>query len=143
MLSSVVYFFRITFFALFDFYKNPKTITQQVINTTKINLSKLQIVQPNHIIAVIILISTSIVIVYGFFWILNLNVLELSEYTQEIPGFMLVKTRVETLYATYYLYFYAIYTAIILLLLIISSRTNSFLGEIILLVSYSLFIFLI
>jgi NADH:ubiquinone oxidoreductase subunit 5 (subunit L)/multisubunit Na+/H+ antiporter MnhA subunit len=65
MLAGVVYYFRLTNYAIFDFYKNNKQIPNFFVLITQIKLTKSVRFTPiNHLIAVILLITCSIFSVY-------------------------------------------------------------------------------
>lgn len=142
MLSSIVYFFRLTFFAIFDIAKLQRSIAGQTVNSIRVKLVNWFLVQPNHLTAVSILLGVAIVVVYSFFWVLNFNVLDLVDYTQDVTGFLLLKTQVELLFATYYIYFYAIYALVTLVLLLVVGRKNNFSAELLLISCYGLFFIL-
>lgn len=127
LLTSLIYFFRLNYYVLFDFLKTVKTTPMEQQQKVKVKLNPLAYVQPNHLLAVSVLLAFSFVVVYVFYWVLHLNVLQLG--SGQLPGFFLLKLQLETLYATYYIYFYAAYLFTFLVLLLIANRTNYALRE--------------
>lgn len=65
MLAGVVYYFRLTNYVVFDFYKNNKQVPNFFLLVTKLKLSKsIKLTPVNHIVAVTLLIIFSILSVY-------------------------------------------------------------------------------
>lgn len=137
LLTSLIYFFRLNYYVLFDFLKTVKNTPMEQYQKVKVKLDPLAYVQPNHILAVSLLLAFAFVTVYVFYWVLHLNVLQFG--VGQLPGFFLLKLQLETLYATYYIYFYAAYLFTFVLLLLLTNRTNYALRET-LIASFYLFV---
>lgn len=125
MLASVVYFFRLTFYTTFDFYKGNKVVTVflTLFNTTKSH-NLIKISNLNHILAVSMLVSSSMLIYVYFNSILQTGVVD---YPLNLNGVELAYLNVNSIYYTYYVYFYIIYLFIIFLLsFIVYRKTQNF-----------------
>lgn len=60
--TSIIYFFRLNFYTLFDFYKNIKVTTLTYIKSTKLTLvDQAQFYRTNHIISYLFLILGSVI----------------------------------------------------------------------------------
>ena len=59
--TSIIYFFRLNFYTLFDFYKNIKVTTLTYIKSTKLTLvDQAQLYRTNHTISYLFLILGSV-----------------------------------------------------------------------------------
>lgn len=126
MLSGLVYFFKLSFYSTYDFYKNIKflSLTSLLINKN-VTGNKIKIINVNHLIATTLLILFSFIVTFIFLklfpvWSLttdiNLN-LSITE---------LLMCKITILYQNYYIFFYVLYFIIFLFLLFISWRNNIF-----------------
>jgi len=67
LLTSLIYFFRLNYYVLFDFLKTVKATPMEQYQKVKVKLSPLAYVQPNHLFAVSVLLAFSFVVVYVFY----------------------------------------------------------------------------
>lgn len=143
MLSSLIYFFRLVFYVTFDFYKNVKSIPYYFLMLTKdVSTSELKLVTINHVVAVSILITASLIIGLSFSWLLTSNALTF-EYALEFSGFELGLFKLAAVYSSYYVYFYYIYAVIFLSILLVMWRKNIIAVESSVAVIYFFLLFLV
>lgn len=131
MVSSVVYFFRLVNYSVFDFYKNVK---HQPFRAVELNKNKtvdiLNFTPLNHVFSVLFLVASGFFVytVSYMYIILDLDILgffDLIDYT------FLKTNSVYTLYNNYMILFYFIYSFVSFLLIFISYRANIFKREVI------------
>jgi hypothetical protein len=63
--SSLVYYYRLTNYAIFDFYKGSKLFPGYSILFTKIDLTDYRSTTSNHLLAVCILVFAALVTTYA------------------------------------------------------------------------------
>lgn len=121
--TSLLYFYRITFYLLYDFYKNIKKISIFYINKCSTHvIDTLTTQRLTYLTSYIYLVVGAVVLSFILFVPTNLNFFNTLEMPlQQLP----LITAVETFYSTQYIYFYAVYL-IILSFLIISTNKMSY-----------------
>lgn len=62
--SSLVYYFRLTNYAIFDFYKGSKLFPNYSILFTRIRLEGLRLTTANHVLAVVLLVGAALLTSY-------------------------------------------------------------------------------
>lgn len=125
LLSSLIYFFRLTFYVTFDLYKSQKYITMLSLSNIKKSFTQLlSVVSINHLIAVFILIIFSIFFVtyYHYYYVST----PIMFNDTQLTGWLLFLLKGSILYKSYYLYFYSLYLAIFLLLVFVGYRKSIF-----------------
>lgn len=124
MLSSLVYFFRLIFYVTFDFYKGIKATPYYFLLVVKQNtVDQIKLTTFNHVLAVFILLLSSLATAIFFNWLLTYNVIPF-EYTFELSGVELSLLKLANVYSSYYIYFYYIYTLLFILTILIMWRKN-------------------
>lgn len=129
MLASLVYFFRLVFFSVNDFLKSSRLLINFTSTKNKTKLANVSSIQNTHLLGVSILLASAVIVVYGFYWMLNITVMRIEDVTCLTPGFLLFKLKIEYLYSTYLIFFYLLYYFIYVSLVLIAFRGNSFLRE--------------
>lgn len=142
LLSGLVYFFRLVYYSVFDLYKgirvNPTSI---LISSSFITNNILRIIKFNHVLAVSLLIITSLIVSVVGNWFVGTNIINFFNYlhnTDYINLYIINKYFFYKIYAVYYIYFYALYTFVFMCLVIFSWRKNYFSIELIILIIYIL-----
>lgn len=120
--TSLIYFYRLNFYLLFDFYKNIRVINLFYINKTFLTFPKnWSLSRLNHIFSTSVLIFLAFIFSILFIFLINyfssLNI-NFTENTNLLTAF-----DIETIYSTYYILFYSVYLVLVLLL---SITTNKF-----------------
>lgn len=142
LLSGLVYFFRLVYYSVFDLYKGLRVNPHSVLtNSSFITNNLLKIIKLNHVIAVSLLVITSLIVSILGNWFVSTNIINFFNHmhnTDYINFYIINKYLFYKLYATYYIYFYALYTFVFMCLVIFSWRKNYFSIELITLIIYIL-----
>ena len=127
MLSGAVYFFRLVYYSVFDFYKGPGSVPSiSLTNTKYFTHMYLKLVKFNHVLAIFILIFFSLVVVVVGRWLVENNMLYF--YNSKVFVAYLLEDRTQTLlYESYSIYFYSLYLFIFLCIYTHSTRKNIYL----------------
>lgn len=125
--TSLVYFYRLNFYLLFDFYKNIKVINlNYLIKTILKNPKNYSFIRLNHIFSISILLISSI-----FFSIIFIFLFKYSSYivTNLLENNILANIlNTEKIYSVYYIFFYSFYLIFVsCLFLFINKISYSFL----------------
>lgn len=140
--SGLVYYFRLTFYVLYDFDKTVRTPYTQVLTKTRVHITNKTVVQTTTIIAFLILLVTAGFTVIFFLNIIANSGVELLDTTHNASFFFLYAATLQKFYSAYYIYFYFIYGITILTLILFTFRKNSFQLETWTLLIYSVIFFL-
>lgn len=137
MLSSVVYFFRITYYTIFDYVKTIKNTSTQYMQQTAVDVSeKYHSINWNSLIATTIILISSYFISFFFIYFFNYNFEDINfEYF-----FYFKINSLTNIYILYFLFFYFFYGMIVFFIFILNWRQNIFFTENIML---SLYLFLV
>lgn len=139
--SSLVYYFRLTNYAIFDFYKGVKLYPNYNLLFTAVKLKGYRLIPANHIIAVSFLIIFAIATSYFFYLGIINNLLMLDSIQEELSTILVESAKLELLYSTYVVFFYTVYYILFLLLCVVVCRPNVFAIEsIITLLYFSIFV---
>ena len=126
LLSSVVYYFRLTNYAIFDFYKNAKFYPNYSLLFTAVKLKQFNITALNHVVATLVLVLFGIVTAYFLYWGLMNNIMMFDSVQEEIATVVVSESKLELLYSSYFTLFYTIYYILFLLLSLVVFRPNVF-----------------
>lgn len=142
LLSGIVYFFRLTFYVSFDFYKNIKSLPQMFLTQTSYESSKtISSTSLPHLISVSILLIFSILFIILFSnYYVESNIIFISN---DLSGAAITIINLAVIYKSYYILFYILYTLIFLLLIFVGYRKSIFGVENLFVLFYFIFIFLI
>lgn len=126
MLSSLIYFFRVTYYTLFDYYKiiknNSVYYTQFV---SKEITSKIRFINFNNFLAVLFILIISAVA--GFFFV---NMLSYSFNDVNFEYFFYFKlNNLTNIYIVYYIVFYFLYILFFGIIFVVTFRKNVFFNE--------------
>lgn len=124
--SSLVYYFRLTNYAIFDFYKGSKLFPNYSILFTRIRLEGLRLTTANHVLAVVLLVGAALLTSYIMYWGIVNNTIAWESISEELSTLMVDPSKIETIYASYFLLFYSLYSILFLLLCIVVYRPNIF-----------------
>lgn len=139
--SSLVYYFRLTNYAIFDFYKGAKLYPNYSMLFTAIKLREFTITTLNQLLAVITLLSFAVVTAYLLYWGILNNIFMFESIQEELSTILVSQAKLELLYSTYFVFFYTVYFILFLLLCIVVCRPNVFaLESVITLLVFSIFI---
>ena len=139
--SSLVYYFRLTNYAIFDFYKGVKLYPNYNLLFTAVKLKSGRLIPANHIIAVSFLIIFAIATSYFFYLGIINNLLMLDSIQEELSTILVESAKLELLYSTYVVFFYTVYYILFLLLCVVVCRPNVFAIEsLITLLYFSIFV---
>lgn len=125
LLLSLLYFFRLTFYVIFDFYKNYKQLNITALQLVTINTSNiLRLTSLPHLLAVsfLLIFSVIFIIIFNNYYTDSIVLLDIFD----VSGLTFVLINLTILYKTYYLYFYFIYILLASSLLLISYRRSLF-----------------
>lgn len=146
LLSGIVYFFRLVYYSVFDFYKGLRTNPSSVIvNSSFITNNILKIVKINHVIAVSLLVVVALIVSIVGNWFVSTNIINFFNYmhnTDYISLYIINKYFFYKMYVTYYIFFYSLYFFIFLCLIVFSWRKNYFSIELLTLIIYILISFI-
>lgn len=107
-LAGVLYFFRLSFYLINDYYKQVKGIAPQYIQKSIYTLKNSSFFPPNHLMAVCGLILGSCFTIFGLILLTNILFNLLPMFTLN-NVFDITLLRFSNLYFTYYYYFYFCY----------------------------------
>lgn len=126
MLSSIVYFFRVTYYPLFDLYKIIKNSSVSYIQLTKFNVYNLvHFVNWNNFIATLIILIFSLCVGFVFLNLINYNIIDINfDYF-----FYYNINNLTNIYIYYFIFFYFFYVLIFLIIFTINWRKNIFFNE--------------
>lgn len=144
MLSSLIYFFRVTFYVLFDQLKTIKLPTNFTLLSTKTYfIQTLKFTLPNHQVAVFGLFLLAFLTVKYMALLYTTEVLVVT-YSVELLGVIHQFLYLEYLFKNYYIIFYSAYLGLGLILVVLFKRRHTFAVEALIGLVYSLlFIFLL
>lgn len=119
--TSLIYFYRLNFYLLFDFYKNIKVTNLTYLTKTTLNFPKnWSLIRLNHFFAISILaisaLSFSILFIFLIKYFPNLNISFFENNN------ILTLVNIELIYSTYYIFFYSFYLSLIFTLFILSNK---------------------
>lgn len=121
--TSIIYFFRLNFYALFDVYKNIKTTTLYYIKSTKLlALNTAMLFRVNHLLSYLFLISGAAIFVLSLTLINSFVPVENIGWVED--NLSILTTTVESFYASYYIFFYTGYFVIISFIFLTSNKFN-------------------
>ena len=126
MLSGLVYYYRLTNYAIFDFYKNVKAVPNVYLLYTKIRLGEFRLVPKNHVVAVIFLIIIALVTLYIMWWGIVSNVLSFESIHEELSTLNISQANLDLIYQGYFIFFYTTYLIIFIMLSVVMCRPNIF-----------------
>lgn len=127
MLAGVVYYFRLTNYVVFDFYKNNKQVPNFFLLVTKLKLSKsIKLTPINHIVAVTLLIIFSILSVYILTWTLTNNLFLVDSFLEELNTAIMLNNNIVQFYSLYILLYYLCYVFLVVNIFIVVCRPNIF-----------------
>lgn len=127
MLAGVVYYFRLTNYVVFDFYKNNKQVPNFFLLVTKLKLSKsIKLTPINHIVAVTLLIIFSILSVYILTWTLTNNLFLVDSFLEELNTAIMLNNNIVQFYTLYILLYYLCYVFLVVNIFIVVCRPNIF-----------------
>lgn len=136
LLSGIVYFFRLVYYSVFDFYKGVSSCPSIILsNSAYLTHGFLKVVKVNHVLAVFLLIGFSIIVSVVGHWAIYNNILGLFNADNFIIN-SLDNEYTNYLYQSYFIYFYSMYLFIFLSLIIFSWRKNFFIAYINVLLVY-------
>jgi len=125
LLLSLLYFFRLTFYVIFDFYKNYKQLSISALQLVTINTSSLlRLTSLPHILAVSILLFFSVFFIIFFNSYYTDSIILIDSF--DLSGLTFALINLTVLYKTYYLYFYFAYILLASTLLLVSYRKSLF-----------------
>lgn len=132
LLSSVIYFYRLVFYACFDFYKNIKYpfVFTQLKNKSTSNLHTKNL-NVNNLVATVILLISSFVVVITFYFVVVYCDSMFNSLDLNLNLYLSNKFQLLTTYESYIIFFYAYYWITIVLLILVTWRKNKFLFQII------------
>lgn len=125
LLSSLIYFFRLTFYVSFDFYKNVKSLPQMFLTQTTYESSRtIGSTTLTHLVSTVILLSFSVLFVILFSnYYANAPITFISS---GLSGSAILVINLAVLYKSYYIIFYAVYTMIFFLIVFVGYRKSIF-----------------
>jgi len=119
--TSLIYFYRLNFYLLFDFYKNIKETTLTYLIKTFIKFPKnWSLLRLNHFFAIGILLSSafsfSIIFIFliKYFPAITTQLYEINNLTNIF--------NIELIYSNYYIFFYSFYLSILCILFVINNK---------------------
>ena len=127
--SSLVYYYRLTNYAIFDFYKGSKLFPGYSILFTKIDLTDYRSTTSNHLLAVCILVFAALVTTYAMWWCINNNLIAWETIHEELSTILVDRAKVEIIYTNYYILFYTLYFVFFIMLCVVVCRPNIFAVE--------------
>lgn len=126
LLTSILYFFRLTFYALYDFYKNVKFFPNIFLSINDKPADEgITLSTKNHFVAVLFLFFMALLCMLFFSQFYGTGSL-FYESALEINNAAWMLLQLGFLYQTYYIYFYVLYALFIFLLIIGFWRKNIF-----------------
>lgn len=126
LLTGIVYFFRLVYYSVFDFYKGVNSCPSIILsNSAYLTHGFLKVVKFNHVLAVFLLIGFSVIVSIVGQWAIQNNVLGLFN-SNNFVMYMLDDEVINSLYQSYFIYFYSLYLFVFLSLIIFSWRKNYF-----------------
>lgn len=124
MVSSILYFFRLTYYVVFDFYKNFKSPFFFLLVNNRLFLSNFRFSAPNQTVGLSILFVLACFTGLFFCWLssvvpvyINYSFDNSQIYTSILP--------VNILYLSQYFYFYFLYFTVLGVLIIVNWRKNT------------------
>ena len=124
--TSIIYFFRLNFYTLFDFYKNIKVTTLTYIKSTKLTLvDQAQFYRTNHIISYLFLILGSVIFSLTFSLFSALLPIENILWVEDNATLLLAN--IESLFSSYYIFFYNLYLMIVIYLFVMYNKQSNIL----------------
>lgn len=124
MASSLVYFFRLTHYVVFDFYKNFKSPFFFLLVNKRVTLDTLKFSAPNQALGLAILFIAACVSGAFFCWLNNLVPVSV-DYSFDDTQAYINTLSAGVLYFAQYFYFYFLYFVILGVLLTVSWRRSS------------------
>lgn len=128
MLSSVIYFYRLVYFVVFDFYKNTKNVPQIPLSLNKISFSEVYTQTANNHFGAVYFIYLSTFIFCLICYKLGGLFLEVDLSNSYIESTFYLDT-FSGIYDTFFIYFYALYLLSLFFILLWDSRYNQYFVE--------------
>lgn len=121
--TSLIYFYRLNFYLLFDFYKNIKVINIHYLSKTKLfNPFNWSFSRLNHIFSVSILLLSSLVFSILFIFLFNYLPIVTIYLTENNTLLNILNT--ETIYSVYYIFFYSFYLILVSCLIVLGNKLS-------------------
>lgn len=126
LLSGLVYFFRLIYYSIFDYYKGyGRTPSILLTNTKYFTNIYMKLVRANHVIAIVLLVLFSIVVTTIGIWLIENHMIHF--FNSRVFIIYLFEEKIQiTLYGSYLIYFYSLYLFTFLSIYIYSYRRNYF-----------------
>ena len=126
LLSGIVYFFRLVYYSVFDFYKGVNSCPSIILsNSAYITHGFLKVVKFNHVLAVFLLIFFALIVSVFGQWMIKTNILGLFTSNNFIT-YLFDDSLLNLNYQSYYIYFYSFYLLVFMCLVVFSWRKNYF-----------------
>lgn len=140
MLSSIIYFFRIVYYTIFDYLKLTKNSNINYLQQIKFDLaSKVHITNWNNLISILTVLFTAYCVSYCFIFFINYNFEDLNfDYI-----FYFNMNKLSIIFIFYFFIFYFFYVFIIYIILLLNWRKNIFFNENVILSIYLLLVILL
>ncbi len=127
LLASVVYFYRLVFYACFDFYKNTKyPISFTNFKNKIISNANIKQLNLNSFFATFSLLLAGFIIVIVFYFIVIYTDSLFNMWDWNLNLYFTNKFELLAVYDSYLILFYAYYWIVIVLLFLVTWRKNSF-----------------
>lgn len=129
MLMGNIYFFRLTYYVIFDLVKWTKLSIPNILMMVSgrggvfKEEANYMMLSKTHTNAVLIIFLTSISLYISFLWLINTNIVEFGNINivnNFLPAYIF--TSILQVYEVYFIYFYIIYLFIIILLVLLNWR---------------------
>jgi hypothetical protein len=142
MVSSLVYFFRLTYYVIFDFYKGFKSPFFFLLISKRVLSSTIKFSAPNQVLGVAILFSAAFITGSFFCWFSECLPVAV-DYSGDASRAYVSTLSAGVLYFAQYFYFYFLYFVILGVLTTTSWRRNVSAVETIIAFTACIFIFLL
>lgn len=134
--SSIVYFYRLINYAVFDYYKGAKVFPNYVSLFTIVKQTNLRFTTRNHLLAVFFLLFFALVVTYILYWGLKQNISMYEVIYEELSTSVVAVKQLEYLHISYVILFYILYFVLFVLLCLVVCRPNIFAIETVLTLLY-------
>lgn len=121
--TSLIYFYRLNFYLLFDFYKNIKLISRVYLAKTSLNNpTNWSLIRINHLFAIGVLLISSLLFSSLFNFLTIYFPLAITSLHENNTLASILNT--EIVYSVYYIFFYSFYLGLAASLIILTNKAS-------------------